>query len=195
MKKFYNIFRIFVITALIFGIGLPMLIYVLLTLPSIQGYMCEKAEVELSRLLDTPVEISSLSIAPFNRITLRGVTVKDNEGDTLMTVTRLGAGVNPFDAITTEQISVDYAEIVGLNIHLSKEDKNSPLNIDHIIKALQGKDPNKPKSSINLDIKTVVIRNSAVSYDVKSEPWLVGEFDLNHISVTDFRADITIPKI
>lgn len=195
MKKFYNIFRIFVITALIFGIGLPMLIYVLLTLPSIQGYMCEKAEVELSRLLDTPVEISSLSIAPFNRITLRGVTVKDNEGDTLMTVTRLGAGVNPFDAITTEQISVDYAEIVGLNIHLSKEDKNSPLNIDHIIKALQGKDPNKPKSSINLDIKTVVIRNSAVSYDVKSEPWLVGKFDLNHISVTDFRADITIPKI
>ena len=136
MKRFYSIFRVVTVTLLVLFIGVPMMIYVLLSLPFAQNIMCSKAETELSRLLATPVSINSLAVSPFNRVTLRGVVVKDSVGDTIMTVRRLGAGVNPFDALSSDEISIDYAEIVELKLKLSKDSVQAPLNIDHIIKAL-----------------------------------------------------------
>lgn len=172
-----------------------MFTYVLLSLPPIQRAMCDKAQTELSKLLDTQVTVDNLAIAPFNRITLRGVTIMDNKSDTIATIHRLGAGIDPLHAIMSGQISIDYTELVALNLRLKKDTKDSPLNIDHIVKALSSKDPNKPKTEINIDIKTVVIRNSIVSYDILDMPRKQNVFDPNHISVNDFRADITIPKI
>ena len=195
MKRFYSIFRVVTVTLLVLFIGVPMMIYVLLSLPFAQNIMCSKAETELSRLLATPVSINSLAVSPFNRVTLRGVVVKDSVGDTIMTVRRLGAGVNPFDALSSDEISIDYAEIVELKLKLSKDSVQAPLNIDHIIKALSSKDENKPKSNIKLDIKTIVIRSSEVSYNILSEPTKETGFDKNHISISDLRADVTIPQI
>ena len=195
MRKFYKIFKIFIISTTALIILVPMFTYVLLSLPPIQRAMCDKAQTELSKLLDTPVTIDNLAIAPFNRITLRGVTIMDNKSDTIATIHRLGAGVDPLHAIMYGQISIDYTELVALNLRLKKDTKDSPLNIDHIVKALSSKDPNKPKTEINIDIKTVVIRNSIVSYDIFDMPRKQNVFDPNHISVNDFRADITIPKI
>ena len=195
MKRFYSIFRVVTVTLLVLFIGVPMLIYVLLSLPFAQNIMCSKAETELSRLLATPVSINSLAVSPFNRVTLRGVVVKDSVGDTIMTVRRLGAGVNPFEALSSDEISIDYAEIVELKLKLSKDSIQAPLNIDHIIKALSSKDENKPKSNIRLDIKTIVIRSSEVSYNILSEPTKETGFDKNHISISDLRADVTIPQI
>lgn len=195
MKRFYSIFRVVTVTLLVLFIGVPMMIYVLLSLPFAQNIMCNKAETELSRLLATPVSINSLAVSPFNRVTLRGVVVKDSVGDTIMTVRRLGAGVNPFEALSSDEISIDYAEIVELKLKLSKDSVQAPLNIDHIIKALSSKDENKPKSNIRLDIKTIVIRSSEVSYNILSEPTKETGFDKNHISISDLRADVTIPQI
>ena len=195
MKRFYSIFRVVIITLLVLFIAVPMIVYVLLSLPFAQNIMCSKAETELSRLLNTPVSINSLAVSPFNRVTLRGVVVTDTVGDTIMTVRRLGAGVNPFDAISSDNISIDYAEIVELNLKLSKANPKSPLNIDHIIKALSSKDENKPKSNIKLDIKTIVIRSSEISYDILSVPAKESGFDNNHISISELRADVTIPQI
>lgn len=195
MRKFYKILKIsiIVITALI--ILVPMFTYVLLSLPPIQRAMCNKAQTELSRLLDTPVKIDNLAIAPFNRVILRGVTITDNKSDTIATIHRLGAGIDPINALMSGQISIDYIELVALNLRLKKETKDSSLNIAHIVKALSSKEPNKPKTEINIDIKTVVIRNSIASYDILDAPQKRDVLDPNHICVKDFRADITIPKI
>ena len=94
MKWTYRVFRTVCLAILALVILVPMLIYVLLSLPGVQGALCDKTAGELSKLLQTPVSINSLSIVPFNRVVLRGVTVTDNSGDTLMTVHRISAGVN-----------------------------------------------------------------------------------------------------
>lgn len=195
MKWTYRVFRTVCLTILAIAILVPMLLYVLLTLPGVQGELCDRAADELSKLLQTPVTINSLSIQPFNRVILRGVTVTNAEGDTLMTVHRLSAGVNLRRIFLTDGIGVDYAEITGLDARLWKTDPDAPLNIDHIIKALKGNDPNKPKSDIDLRLSTVVIRRTSLSYDLLSAPRAADRFDKNHVRITDLRADIGVPKI
>ncbi len=195
MNKAYKIFKATILTAVTLTITVPLLLFVLLSLPAVQNSMRSKAETELTNLLGTPVTIKNLAIAPPNRITLREITVTDNNADTIATIHRLGVGTDLIHIIATGEISIDYAEILKLNLHIKKATPEAPLNIDHIIKTLSPKDHDKPKTDINLDIKTIVIRNSNVTYDVLSLPRLQDRFDKNHISVQDFRADITIPKI
>ena len=195
MKWTYRVFRTVCLAILALVILVPMLIYVLLSLPGVQGALCDKTAGELSKLLQTPVSINSLSIVPFNRVVLRGVTVTDNSGDTLMTVHRISAGVNLQRMLLTSEIGVDYAEITGLDARLWKDSADAPLNIDHIIKALKGDNPDKPKSDIDLRLSTVVIRRTSVSYDLLSAPRTPGRFDKNHIRISDLRADIGVPKI
>lgn len=195
MKWTYRVFRTVCLVLLSLAILLPMLIYVLLSLPGVQGKLCDRTEAELSKLLQSPVTINSLSIVPFNRVVLRGVTVTDNDGDTLMTIHRLSAGVDLHRMLLTNEIGVDYAEITGLDAHLWKDTPQSQLNIRHIIDALKGKNPDKPKSDIDIRLSTVVIRRTAISYDVLSEPQSNNKFNKNHIRISDLRADIGIPKI
>ncbi|MDE6081450.1 MAG: hypothetical protein K2F70_04200, partial [Muribaculaceae bacterium] len=195
MKWTYRVFRTVCLAILALVILVPMLIYVLLSLPGVQGALCDKTAGELSKLLQTPVSINSLSIVPFNRVVLRGVTVTDNSGDTLMTVHRISAGVNLQRMLLTSEIGVDYAEITGLDARLWKDSTDAPLNIDHIIKALKGDNPDKPKSDIDLRLSTVVIRRTSVCYDLLSAPRTPGRFDKNHIRISDLRADIGVPKI
>lgn len=194
MKRAYNIFKYVVISMLTLIVAVPMFVYVLISLPPIQKAMCGKAEKELTALLGTPVTIDNLAIAPFNRITLRGVAVVDEQGDTILKVRRLGAGVNPFAATVSDVISVDYIEAVELDLRLWKDNKTAPLNIAPIITRLKG-DDNKSESSISLDIKTIVIRSSSITFDIMDEPEKIVGFDANHIGINDFRADISMPMI
>lgn len=172
-----------------------MLFYVILTLPPVEKKLCERAEKELSILLQTPVSINSLSFAPFNRLTLRGISVMSNDGDTIMQVRRLGAGVKLTSVFGGDKIIFNFAEIIGLNLHLTKQTPQSPLNIDPIIKALAPKNRKKNNSKFNCAVNAVIIRQSKFTYDVISEPFCEGKFDRNHIYVDDFRGDISLPEM
>lgn len=195
MIWFYRIFRAVCLTVIVLLIVVPMLIYVLLTLPPVQTAMCSRAERELSALLQTPVSIESLSVAPFNRVTLRGAVVIGSDNDTIMKVRKIGAGMNIGSLFHGDRIVIDYAELTGLELLLEKDSVNGPLNIDPIIKKLSKKDDRSKATSFDLAVNTLVIRRSSVYYDVISEPALEGRFDKNHVGVTDFRADISLPKL
>lgn len=195
MTLFYRIFRSIVVTMIMLIIVVPLLVYVLLTLTPIQNSLKSTTEQELSRLLDSNVTIKTLSIAPFNRVVLRNITVTDNESDTLMKVHRLGAGINLSSLMRGDRIVVDYAELTGIDLRLERDSIGAPLNIDHVIKALSKKDDSKEPKPFDIAVNTVVIRKTSVKYDVLSEPKAENGFDKNHISVNDLRADISLPRL
>ncbi len=70
MKRFYKILRSLLVTLLIIAVVVPAAVYVALSLPSVQQYLCHKAEDELSKLLTVDVSIDYVRISPFNRVTL-----------------------------------------------------------------------------------------------------------------------------
>ncbi|MDE7148396.1 MAG: hypothetical protein K2O20_08440, partial [Duncaniella sp.] len=84
--------------------AVPLILYVALSLPSVQGSIARTAEKELTGLLGTEVSVGSVSIAPFNRVVLSDVGVKDPEGETALQIGHLGAGIKLFEGLWNRRI-------------------------------------------------------------------------------------------
>lgn len=194
MKKAYRIFRAVIMTAVILAVVVPAMVYVLLSMPLVQEMLRKRCETELSGQLGVDVKIDHLVVRPFNRASVEGVALV-NDGDTLARVREIAAGVDVWGLISHGDISVNYASIIGLDARVSRDSLNAPLNIQPIIDRLSNKDKKKPPTRFDLRVNTVVIRDSRVSYDVKSEPRIDGRFDKNHILITGLRADASLPVL
>ncbi len=195
MKRFYKILRALAVTLIVLLFVIPATLYVGLSLPAVQRYICRTAEKELSAWLAVPVSVERLSISPFNNVALYGVDVRDLNGKSAMKASRLGAGVNLWEYLAHGRIVVDYTEIIGLKLRIYRDSVGAPLNIQPIIDAVSPKDKTKPPTKFDLRINTVVLRTSSIAYDVLSEPSRPSGFDPNHISVTGLRADVQFPRI
>ncbi|MDD2960951.1 MAG: translocation/assembly module TamB domain-containing protein [Muribaculaceae bacterium] len=198
MKILYNIYRVIrsiLVTGLVTAVSLYTILYILLSISPIQDYIKGIGENELTKLLHSEVKIESISISPFNQVIINNVVVNDNNGDSILAINKIGAGISLYNLIVRQRFVVTFAEIIGLDGKLTKKDKNSPLNIQYIIDALTKKDKNKPPTRFDLTVYNVVIRKSNITYDILSEAQKKGIFDPNHISIQNLTADITIPKI
>ena len=193
-KGTYNVLRSVVVTALVSVVSLFALLYLLLLLPPVQDRLCKEGEKALSELLDTRVKIGSVSVKPFNQLELMDVLIDDQQGDSLLTIGKLGAGISLKDLITDRRIIITYGEIIGLNGHVTRPDKDSPTNLQFIIDAFKPKQ-DQPSKPFDVQVKTVVVRQSALTYDVLDQPRKPGKLDPNHLSVSNLRADLTLPQL
>ncbi len=186
--------RSVVVTALVTVVALVALTYLLMLLPPIQAQLCSKGEKALSEYLGTEVSIGKVSVTPFNQLELQDVLIKDQQGDSLLTVDKLGVGISLKDYFADRRIVVTYGEIIGLNGHVTRPDKDSPTNMQFIIDAFKPKD-DKPPKPFDVQVKTVVVRQSNLTYDVLNQPRKVGQFDPNHLGVSNLRADLALPQL
>lgn len=195
MKRYYKILRFILVTLIIVILAVPAILYTALSLPPVQRWLCEAAENELSKLIATDIDIDHVQISPFSRVTLHGVTLTDSAGQSIAEISKLGAGININSYLFKDLITIDYAEIIGLNAHIQRDSIGAPLNIQPIIDALKPKDKSKPPTKFDFQINTVVLRTSAISYDVLSEAKKESVFDHNHIAINNLRADIQLPQL
>lgn len=176
---------------------MPLLLYIGLELSSVQRHASCMAEKELSRLLGVDVSIGSVSIVPFNRVFLRDVKIIGHDledNDTIASIRRIGAGIDLYQLISGN-IVVSYAELIGADIRIHRVTQDSPLNIAPVIRALAGDSANKKQSHYDLELSSIVLRRSKLSYDVDSLMHDTTKFDKSHIALRDLRADIRIPRL
>ncbi len=194
MTKIYNILRALFVTVFAFAIIGPLVLYLVLSVSGVQRGVGDIAENELSKLLGADVEIGNVDFAPFNKLTLKNVIVRDSLNDTILRADRIGARIVMSKLLVKRRLIFSYAEILGLEARLWKDSANAPLNIQPIIDRLSSKDDNKPPAQYDLRINNIVIRKAGIRYDVLSEPHL-NRFDKNHIEISDIKADIYLPEI
>lgn len=181
-------------TLIILAAGLPATLFICLSIPGIQNAIKNKAQTELSKLLDSEVTIKDLAISPFNRITLRGVNITDINHQPAIKVDRLGAGISLVDLIFFGDLVVNYVEIIGLDGSLYKENPESQLNIENIVEALKPKDEKKKDVSFSLRINNILLRNIDFRYNILSEAESAdNHFNRHHIAIKNLRGDISIP--
>lgn len=185
MIRLYKAVRAFVVTTLIVVIGVPLASYVVLSTPWAQNRIRDIAETELAKLLDTDVAIDRLHIYPFNRIVIEDITVADDFGKTAVSVDEIAARFELAHFLRTGRFIIDYAAIEGLDGKVYRQTPESPLNIAGIIDKLKSKDTKKEKKRISLDINTIKITGSSLSYDVLNADTISGRFDRNHIKASD----------
>ena len=192
-RYLYNTLRTAAVTILVVPVLAFALAYVLLVLPSVQNKIKHEGEKALSELLHTQVTIHKISIKPFNQLVLEGVNVPDQQGDSLIVVDKLGAGVSIYNLMLGKLVFT-YGEIIGLHGRITRPDKESPPNVQFLIDALKPK-PNQPPKPFDLKIYNVVIRKSDLTYDVFDQAPKASRFDANHVRVKNLRADVALPRL
>lgn len=188
VRRIYKSLRLVIVLALLLAVAVPAVLYVGLSLSPVHEYAGRRVSGELSRLLGAKVEIGSMSINPFNRATLRNVSVTDSAGDTIAVARRIGANFGLMDLLFRHRLVINSVEALGLDLRICRDSAGAPLNIAPIMARLSkpGGDGGVPDLRFNV----IVLRGSRVSYDVLDAPVKpLGEFDANHIALVDLRAD------
>lgn len=195
MNNLNRITRIIFVIIVTIGIGIPVFVYFMLSLPFVQDRIRDAAETELSKLVALPVNIKSVGIAPFNRLVIRGVTMTDSaRTDTIARIRKMDAGIKISSLFGRGGLTIEYASLVGAEFRLKRDSIGMPLNAQPMFDALKG-DGKKKSGSFRLAVNTVVLRKSVFSYDVASIPQTPGVFNQNHILVSDLKADISLREL
>lgn len=195
-KLIYKILRSFVFSATLVVVGLYVLCYTIFSIPFFTNIIKDRTAYELSVLIGGKVNIGDIDIYPFNEIQVKNLEVYDLNNEKCLEVETIGAGIRLWKLIFEGKIELTYGEIIGLNALITQKEKDSPLNIDFIIKAFSSKEENKEKHPFEFSLHNVVLRKSAVSFH---RPWLegkkIGDIDLSDLNISELAADITFPKI
>ena len=133
MKISYKIIRAILVVLLVFILATPMALYVTISLPSVQDKLCEIGEEELTKLLGTDVDIESISITPFNRVSISNVTIIDDFNKEALNIEQLDAGIDLYELFHNKNIVITHAAIIGLDAKIYQTDSASQLNIQNII--------------------------------------------------------------
>ncbi|MDE6754088.1 MAG: translocation/assembly module TamB [Muribaculaceae bacterium] len=196
-RKIYRVARSVLFTAILTIVGIYLIAYVLLSVPSVQNRIKSVAEREASAFLGGEVKIDDLVLKPFNELTINGLNVYDPNGEKCLYVETLGAGINLWRLLNTGKIEITYGEIIGLNASVIQSEENGPLNISFIIDAFKPKDKNKPPTKFDLKLRNVVLRRSSVSFSRQWKPRHnePNRIDFNHLRLYDLRADLNLPQV
>jgi len=191
-RSVYKVMRSVLFTAIMAVIGLMATLYILVSVPSVQRRIKDRAERELTSLLGGRVSVSAVDILPFNEVRMHGVSLHTPSGERCLSVGRLGAGIDLWTLLVSGEIEIVYAEIISMDARIVQSADGAPLNIQFVIDALSGKEKKTPPPEFRVVLRNVVIRKSSVSFDRKYIPRLAdcSKLDYNHISLSDFRADI-----
>ncbi len=195
MRSGYKIFRAVAVTLLALAVGLPALLYIILSIGGVQNRLKSIAEVELSRLLGTEVSIGGVSLQLFNQATLTDISVKDAYGADCLNIERLSAGVDLKKFFVQDSIIVTYAELESPRLTVYRDSAGSRLNIQPIIEALSPKDSLKPPTRFNFQISYVTISRLSGTYDVRTDSITPGKFNPHHIAVKDMNLRAELPCI
>ncbi len=199
MIRAYKIFRSILVSLLILTVGIPAILYLTLWLPPVQDSLRDIAEEQLTGLLGTKVDIGTLRIEPFTRISISDISVADPEHPDLppaLTVQNISGGFSITSLFAYGRIVITDVELIGPSARITRAAPGTPLNIAPILKRLRSDSPDSRPKRFSLSIHTTVLRQGAMSYDVLSaanaDP---GRFDPNHIAVTDLKADVAMPTL
>ncbi len=167
-----------------------MLLLAALQTKAVQNYLLQKATVILSDELQTKVQIESVDIPFFNRISLKGVYVEDRQQDTLLYAKQVRAGFS-IRQLFKNRIVIKNATLTEPHFYLAVDTANV-LNLRFIIDAFRSDKPKKTQLVYELD--RLDIKDGAFRFDNRNfDPKETG-FDGRHIFVTDLNTTLSVDK-
>lgn len=138
-------------------IGLPCVLWFVVSEPAVQTFITRKAGEVLSRKLNTKVSVESVDFKLFNRFVLHGIYVEDQKQDTLLSIHKVDVGLNYF-SLGKNTFHFGKIELDRLTFKL-KQDTAGHLNLDFIIAALKTSADSSPARPLVLSARELVIKN------------------------------------
>ncbi len=167
-----------------------LLAFVLPRIPVVQAYLGNQASRLLSEKLGTHVSVGNVELRLPSRIIVDNLYVPDQQGKDLLRANRLSASIELLPLLDG-QVRITSAQLFGMKAHLTQRDASSPLNCQFLIDSLKSKDT-LSSTPLDLRIASLVIRNSALSYDRADVPLSAKGFSPYHLSITELSSHIKL---
>lgn len=157
-----------------------LLLIAMLHIPYIQNLVGQWTAHELSRLLDTEVQIGRVNMGLLNRVIIDNVSLKDQRRGELADLRRVAVTFD-VSSLMRGDFVINTAQVMGLKARLYRASANQPLNAQFIVDRLSSDTPDTEKSPLRLRIHTLILRHCSVDYDVLDVKSLPHTFSPSHI--------------
>ncbi len=168
-------------------IALPLLVSLLLSVPSVQNFVVRRAARAVSSRLGTTVAIDRVEISLLGKVRVEGFYVEDFQRDTLLYVGRLDAYVTGL-GLFGGGIGLTGGEIDNVRLCLH-ETPEGEMNIKQVAARLS--DPDRPKKgNFLLSVSRASIRNMVLCIERlehRNPPYGI---DFGHLHVSDLAARV-----
>ncbi len=120
------------------------------------------------------------------RIVVDDITIFDQQADTLIKAARIAARINPLDLLGDE-INISSAQLFGLDARITQTTEESPTNMQFLIDSLSSENS---EGGAGIGINSLIIRNGTLSYDRLDQDKTPGQFNTNHLRLSELSAHI-----
>jgi len=163
----------------------PLLLYSILLIPSVQTSVVNYLTGELSKDLNTEISIGKVYFRPFKSLVLDDVIVFDQKQDTLIAIDELTANVDSI-FFKRKQIYLEKIKIDNPQIFISHQD--SVNNYDFLLNAFKPRTDIKSGANWSVSLDEMDLIDGHLRYNEKKENRLVEIHNLN-ISVEGIKQD------
>ena len=187
LKRIVNIFLWTII-------GLYTLIIILLHIPTVQTFVGQCASDALCKKFGTKVIVGRVDLGFINRLVIDDSQMYDQNGKTMLKVARISVKINLL-ALANGQIEINSAQFFGMKANLYKANPNAKSNFQFVIDSLASKDTTKAKTPIDLQINSLILRNSDIRYRCLSKINRARQFSPSNIDVSNISAHIIVNRL
>lgn len=185
IKRFFNV-SIWLVCGFVISLA------ILTHTPSVQSFIGKKVAEAVGDKLGTRVKIGRVDIGFLNRLIIDNVIIYDKEQVDMLKAGRISAKFDIID-LSRGRITITSAQLFALQARLYKSAPDKQPNFQFVLDSLASKDT-ETKSTLDLAIKSLVIRNGHVIYDEKyiARTQL---FTPSHINIDKISTHIMLNKL
>ena len=168
------------LTYLLLGLLLlVLLLYFLLHLSPVQNFAKDKLMQSLSERLDSQWKVDNINIDFFDELTLDGVEIYDQAGDTLLSADKLWIDIGIFDLLN-KRIKIDDIELFGARVNIY-EQKEGIMNFDFLMQDSESKSGSNHEvtSPWDFSIRDIRLVNSRFSYTTVDNSIIIAEEEIS----------------
>lgn len=186
IKRLRHIFAVLAWTL----VGVYAVVVVLLHIPAVQHFVASEVSGVLSDKLGTKVQVGNVNLGLLNRAIIDDVLIKDQQHHDMLLCHRLSAKIEILPLLSG-RISISSAQVFGMKAMITKADADAPLNCQFMLDSLASKDTTS-HTPLDLHISSLVIRNTALTYDRMDMPHSSAGLDVNHIAIDKLSSHIML---
>ena len=174
-------------------LALYIFIIVLLHLPFVQSWIGQQVAGVLSSKIGTTVSVGRVDVGFLNRLIIDDVTINDQQNSEMIKAGRMSVKIDVL-ALMDGRVSISSAQLFGAQLTLRRDSAGATPNYQFLLDSLASGD-NDRKKSVDVRLNSLIIRNSAVSYDQLDADDPPHQLNPRHIAVRDISAHIVLKAL
>jgi len=194
LKRIKRKYKILISIAIFFFVILPLTLYLLLRLPSVQTYITQKIAAHFSKKLNTEISVGGIDISWFLDIVIEDVVVKDLHNNQALKADKLIIDIEKIN-FKKNHISIGAIELKNTNINLFIYENQKDMNIQFIIDYFMSNDSTEEQAPWTIDIRDVKLNNISFAYRDFNQVLITKGIDFNNLLISGLKTEISDIKI